>query len=383
VNGNWVTGWGMAHCRVSRIAPKTAEKTVRTTVTGNVNGSKVRIRLSNTMGLQPLRVDSVYVRIGNREALRILFSEKPEITIDTGEEAISDPVDTRVMAGEEITVSMYYPGSVIPVSGNLTAVAIHSIKGNYSKDKSFETEKYKTLMSTFAPTEITEPMTTLAGVDIFTEERACVVAAFGDSITQMGNWVNPLKSHLYKEYPGNSALLNVGICGNRLLRDTGIKMFKEMYGHAGLKRMQWDVFHISGLTTVILELGTNDIFLPGSAGFMSPKLEERCNFEELIGGYRQVIGECRKRGIRVLGCTCIPCGLVKTFNEKTEELRRKANHWIMESGEFDHAFDIAAWVADPKDESYLNPEFDSGDHLHPNEKGGTLIASHIDPNLLL
>ena len=142
--------------------------------------------------------------------------------------------------------------------------------------------------------------------------------------------------------------------------------------------MEWDLFKISGLTTVILALGINDIPQEPSSGMLAPKARDVCTYEELIEGYRNVITACHSRGIEVFGCTITPLGGYKTFNQKTEELRRKTNEWILNSGEFDRTFDFAAWISEVENPAYLPGEYDIGDHLHINERAGENIASKIN-----
>ena len=383
MDGNWVTAWSMAHCGCSLMAPRTAKKTIRTKVKANVSGSGIRLCFSNKMGGRPVGIKNVFVRIGEQKAIKLYFSGKSETIIAAGQDVISDAADITIHAQDDIRLSMYYPGHARPVSGNFTTLGEHSVKGDFSEAESFVTEPYKTYMSKISPVEIPELVTILKGVEIFTKQKVKVVAAFGDSITQMGKWVNPLIERLYKEQPGKLAFLNMGINGNRLLRDTGVKVFRHMYGFAGIKRIQWDLFKLSGLTTVLLELGGNDLLQPGSAGIFSAGKKELCTFDELVSGYRYILNECRQKGIRVIGCTVSPFGGFKTFSEKTDGLRRRFNRWILDCGEFDNTLDFASWLADPENTSFMAKDFDSGDHVHPNEKGGEFMAAQIDSALLV
>jgi lysophospholipase L1-like esterase len=66
-----------------------------------------------------------------------------------------------------------------------------------------------------------------------------------------------------------------------------------------------------------------------------------------------------------------------------EAVRQAANTWIRTSGEFDAVFDFAAALADPADPSALDPAFDSGDGLHPNDAGCQAIADAVDLRALL
>ena len=64
--------------------------------------------------------------------------------------------------------------------------------------------------------------------------------------------------------------------------------------------------------------------------------------------------------------------------QRAEAIRQAVNHWILTSGQYDVVADFAAAVADPADRQQLNPGYDSGDHLHPNDAGYRAIAAAID-----
>jgi lysophospholipase L1-like esterase len=62
-------------------------------------------------------------------------------------------------------------------------------------------------------------------------------------------------------------------------------------------------------------------------------------------------------------------------------MRQEINQWIRESGEYDAVIDFDAVTRNPDSPSQLKPEFDSGDHLHPNEAGYEAMAEAIDLKL--
>ena len=65
-----------------------------------------------------------------------------------------------------------------------------------------------------------------------------------------------------------------------------------------------------------------------------------------------------------------------------EAIRDQVNRWIRSSGEYDAVADFATAVADPADPEELNPAYNSGDFLHPNDAGYRAIAATINPNEL-
>lgn len=63
--------------------------------------------------------------------------------------------------------------------------------------------------------------------------------------------------------------------------------------------------------------------------------------------------------------------------------RDNVNEWIRHSGERDGVVDFNQIVADPANPSRLRPDFDSGDHLHPNEAGQSATGDGVDLDLFV
>jgi lysophospholipase L1-like esterase len=170
-------------------------------------------------------------------------------------------------------------------------------------------------------------------------------------------------------------VLNEGIIGNRLLRDSPEQMkdlFGAALGQAGMKRFDRDVLSQPGVKYVVVALGVNDILMPGQMSSST----EIVTAQDLIDAYRQLIKLSHHKGIRVIGST-IPGFENSLFKDppmqfytpEKEAVRQKVNDWILHSGEFDGLIDFDAVVRDPDDPKRIRPDYDSGDHLHPNDAG--------------
>ena len=174
------------------------------------------------------------------------------------------------------------------------------------------------------------------------------------------------------------AVANTGISGNTLLN--GLACF----GEKGITRFQRDALGQPGVRTVIFGEGENDIWdsepIPGGCG-QTP----RVTADQLIAGYQTLIRAAHARGVRIIGATIIsfqaPYMSPADFL-RAEAIRDQVNHWIRSSGEFDAVADFATAVADPADPEELNPAYNSGDFLHPNDAGYRAIAATINPNEL-
>ena len=64
------------------------------------------------------------------------------------------------------------------------------------------------------------------------------------------------------------------------------------------------------------------------------------------------------------------------------ELKRQAlNNWIRTSDMYDAVIDFDEVLRDPAEPTKLRSEYDSGDHLHPNDAGYEAMANKVDVEL--
>ena len=104
--------------------------------------------------------------------------------------------------------------------------------------------------------------------------------------------------------------------------------------------------------------------------------------QDLIDGYRDLILQAHAAGVRIIGGTMLPDKGNGYYSDSAEAIRQAANRWIRTSGAFDGVVDFDKAVADPADPAALNPAYDSGDHIHPNEDGMQALANAVDLSLL-
>jgi len=87
--------------------------------------------------------------------------------------------------------------------------------------------------------------------------------------------------------------------------------------------------------------------------------------------------------IPVFGATITPFGApnstLQAYSVPSREATRlKVNNFIRNSNTFDAVLDFDAILRDPKNHTQLNPEYNSGDYLHPNPEGYAEIARRFD-----
>ena len=107
-----------------------------------------------------------------------------------------------------------------------------------------------------------------------------------------------------------------------------------------------------------------------------------------IDGYEQLIARAHAHGMRVIGATLTPFGVVfkgtplEGFYSADKEAKRAAvNEWIRNSGAFG-VIDFDAVVRDPANPTHMLPAYNKGDNLHLNDAGYKAMAESIDLELL-
>jgi lysophospholipase L1-like esterase len=123
---------------------------------------------------------------------------------------------------------------------------------------------------------------------------------------------------------------------------------------------------------VMLLEGINDI---GNAG-RTPA--QPVSADELLAAYKQLIERAHEAGVKVIGCTLTPYQAAGYYTEQGEEIRSTINQFIRTSKLFDGVVDFEAATRDPQALKHIRPDFDPGDHLHPNDAGYEAMANAID-----
>lgn len=163
------------------------------------------------------------------------------------------------------------------------------------------------------------------------------------------------------------AVINQAAGGNRVLYDGN--------GPNALGRIDRDVLAHSGIAYAMIFEGVNDIGTAATDTAAQQNVGTR-----LLAAYDQIITMVHARGLPIFGATITPFGGEgQVYSDPTREAtRQRVNAWIRESGRFDAVVDFDAVVRDPANATILNPLYDSGDHLHPNEAGYQLMADSFD-----
>jgi lysophospholipase L1-like esterase len=330
----------------------------------SVSGRRVRVRLSNEFGKEPLVIGAAHIAIRSKGGAivpasdrALTFSGQPSITIPPGAEVISDPADLDVLELADLAISVYVPDKADMSTQHITG--LHPIYVAGPGDFTGKAE--------ITDVSKQEAWYWLAGVDVTASKDAGAVVTFGDSITDGarstvdGNdtWPSELARQLLAGHGHHAelAVLNAGISGNRILHD--------VIGDNALRRFDIDVLAQPGVKYMIVLLGINDI------GFSNTPLgpNQAVSADEIIAGLRQIIERAHVHGIAVFGGTLTPFEGAMYYSPDSETKREAVNNWIRTGGAFDGVVDFEAAVRDPAHPTKVLPAYDSGDHLHPSDAG--------------
>jgi len=344
----------------------------------SAGGQRLRLRLSNEYGTQPLAIGAARVALVGASGAVIAGSDRA-VSFDGGKAAslppgaplISDPVALATPPRARLRVSLFLPADTHGCSCHMLGVERVQLSppGDW-------TEKPLPAPANPPATPAGEYRAFLTGVEIETTGPAApVIVPFGDSITDGARstsggdhrWPDRLAVRLAAAAKGRPvAVVNTGISGNRVLSDGVIPIF----GQSALSRFDRDVLSIPGASHVVVLEGVNDL-----GGNPAPTAEQ------LIAGYRQLIMRAHVHGLKIYGATILPYGGAAYFRPEGEAARQKINAWIRTSHEFDGVVDFDAAMRDPAKPEKMKAELQSGDWLHPNDAGYRAMGDAVDLSL--
>ncbi|MFD2795398.1 SGNH/GDSL hydrolase family protein [Promicromonospora vindobonensis] len=345
--------------------------TIRNLVHTSVGGDRVRVKLSNAFGTEPVLVEHTTVgiqRLPGSAAVAagtlrdVTFDGTTAVTIPAGAEIYSDPVALRLGAASDLFVTTFTPQPSGPVTYHAEGLAT----SYFATDGA----DHAASVDGSALTETTTALHYVTEVDVEPGQSPGAVVTLGDSITDgVGSgrdlnrrYPDVLAARLRAEGGdlGRIGVLNAGISGNRVLLDGA--------GVRATERVERDVLQRAGASSVIVLLGINDI----------QQDPHQLDPDKIIAGLRQIARDSRDAGLTVIGGTITPFKGWFSYSPEQEATRQAVNDWIRTSDELDAVADFDETIRDPQDPQRMLPRYDSGDHLHPGEAGLAAMAGAVD-----
>jgi lysophospholipase L1-like esterase len=303
---------------------------------------------------------------------RLTFAGNTTVVIAAGGQVLSDAVALSVPAGGDVLVTTYSPTLSGPVTYHPTArQTSYAGEGDLTEDGSGT-----------GYTQQVDHWRYLTALDVLSDEADGTVVAFGDSLTDGKNstadanarWPDFLNRRLRTALAAGQNLprysvVNEGIGGNRVLADA---RGRPLENQAGIRRFRRDVLDRPNVKIVVIDLGINDILR--TPGTVDP--------QKLLAGLRDLVRQAHARGIKVVGATLMPVGRRTTWTEAREGVRQTVNAEIRSGRVYDAVIDFDKALRDPYNPRSLLAMYDSGDRLHPNDKGYERMAAAFELRFL-
>ena len=366
--------WGGDFLFPTLIPGQLQDQTFRQSARISLGGSRLRVRLSNAYGTQPLRIGAASIAAHTGDTPQPLrFDGQPGVVIAPGQDRLSDPLPLPTADRQAVQVSVYLP--------DRTPLQTFHWEG---RQTSWIAPGDQHQRPALRDASSTTARLLLSAIEVEAPAIARSVVVIGDSITdgatasldQDQRWTDHLAARLA---PEGVAVVNAGISGGRLLRDG--------MGESARKRFQRDVLDQPGVASVIVLIGINDISWPGTA---FARAQARPSLAELQAGYRDLAQRAHARGLRILGATLTPFAgalpgtpLDDYYAADKDALRQQLNAWLRTDSPFDAVIDLDAALRDPADPSRMAAAYDSGDHLHPGDAGNRAMAESVDLDVLM
>ncbi len=388
VSKNWIVTWHSPSQPVwdkdfpfpTKIPKNFKNKTIRQTARISLGGDKIRIKLSNQYGTTPINVGTASISKSNGDESIIAASTKPitfnqqsSFVIPAGETIVSDDIPITLNSLDIVAVDLYFPDSTIPETFHWE-----------TRQNAYITENNLTSVEKIKTKNIIDAGVFLNSILVHCTSHQGTITTFGDSITG-GTGAMIDKYSRYPDFLANRlincdiSVISAGIAGNRLLKDG--------MGIAALDRFKYDALQFQNVETIILQIGINDIGMPGTIFAPNDTLP---SVEAMIESYQQLIQMARDENIRIIGMTLPPfedalssIGVTHFYSKEKDDIRREMNHWIRNESQFDGLIDLEAILKDPHRPNSLLNTYDSGDRLHPNDIGNKQIADSIDISTII
>ena len=388
----WITTWAATP------APRWAEElpapfnvpevlegqTVRQVARISVGGDQVRIVLSNEFGARPVTIGSATVALSAGGDILdpatvkpVTFSGQPSAIIPPGAPLVSDPVDLAVKPLSSVAVSFYLPKKTGITSVHWDGAQTTYVSGTGDKTKDTD----------FKPESTDKSRLFLSRILTTAKPDSNAIVFFGDSITDgacssvdtNNRWPDHIAERLQAEGHPDVAVVNEAYSGDRVLTNG--------MGTNALSRFDMSVLSHPRVSTVVMMMGINDIGWPGKDAITPSDPEPTA--EDVIAGYKQIIQRAHDHGIRFVGVTLTP--FIDTFKglptsgyytPEKEKIREAVNDWIRANKTAEGLIDFDKLLEDPNNPKHINPAYDCGDHLHPNDAGYQAMAKAVDLSVL-
>ena len=374
----WMTSWATAHVYQDNRETFTMgafplqtvrQQTIRQIVQTELEGSALRIRLSNSQGGHPVHFGHATVGVSTAGPVveagtlrHLTFDGERSVVIPPGQVRVSDEVDLTVSRGEHLAISLYVVKADGPYSGHSEAKNVGYYSAPLTGDLS--DDLVSPLLSIPTPA-----WTWVQGVEVLSTPRP-VIVVLGDSVSD--GFLSP---EVRQEWPGRLAERlgdKAAVINNAIDASIATPTACGLCGPSLNARLRHDALSLPGVTHVIVFVGVNDV-----TQLVPPA--------RITDAYAEAARRLQAADIEMVLATLTPRYDVALGwdPEVHGPARHRVNNWIRANAAlFDGVVDFdkaLRWDLDP---DRIFPPYDSGDNSHPNVVGMQVLAEAIDLQLL-
>ena len=384
----WVQAWGQSHSALSFFYYPSSKKTYRMVVCSPISGKSIRIELSNECAKNDVKIGGVTVAKCDKngcfidEFKTVTYNSSKFFDIKKGDIITTDPVDFSVADGEYFCISVFVEKGSLRSGNLIDSVELITVKGDATKEKYVLNQRrirdtVREIASKVLKMYFHKPIPLFQSVELLNDSGARAITVFGDSISQQGYWTNAFDKRIRNEFPGRFSVINKSIMGNRILRDFSKRFIcKGLFGTSGLNRLKRDVLNYEDTEYVVFALGTNDFLQYNSIA--APK-SEKPTAREVFDGVAEISDTVKKHGKKFVVFNVLNFGECIDSRPEKEKMVWEYNAMLKENAEMFHAFyDQAALCVNEEKPNCSKKEYLCKDNLHPNQKGGQLVADNVN-----
>ena len=399
-NGKWITAWGTGSTNITlsgydNITAFVGQITARTVITPTASGDRLRVRLSNHFGDEPLTLDTVTVakslggsRIDPQTVRYVTFDGSPSVTIPVGAEIYSDEIVFPVKAMQDIALSVWLKNfgniKTMGLSGGETYLSVGEDDKTRDAAMGIANAIDDTFLRIFESVgigldrslsySIIHVVPLFSSVDVYNSSPdSYSVVVIGDS-TVSNDFPKYLAEQINQTDTTDVGVVGKGIIGNSLGRD-GLGFGSFLFGESMMKRFERDVLSQSGVKYV------NDIVHPVCQDVMeeNPGIRQP-TAQEIIENFRTVFRTCHANNLKVIAVGITQWkGYTRDFlntgpryvrtEEELEadfEIAHEVNRWLSITTEHDGYVDYYDITKNPEDPEAMLPEY-TLDGAHPTD----------------
>lgn len=353
---SWVGTWATAvEFTGPGDMPKSSlsNRSLREIIHVSLGGETLKMQLSNIHSKEPVEIKSIFIAnptdscdIDVKSAKYLTFNGKKNITIAPGEAVYCDELKYHLTPLQLLSITINY-GATTPVNAS-------SHRG--SRTTSYIINGEAKPKTKFVNAEKLDHWYNISCIDVETAQTTPCIAIIGNSITDgrgsTTNKQNRWSDFLAEALGGKTGVLNLGIGGNSVV-----------YGglsEPAIKRFDRDILQQTGVTTVVIFEGVNDIG--------GRKQNHQEIVKGLINAYNDLIKKSKDAGKKVYLGTITPFYGNSYYNYFSEAARLTLNDWIRSNKDIDGVIDFDKLVQDPENPKALLKKY-SDDGLHCSPAG--------------